>query len=493
MQDIPDSLHKSKRPRLADDPGGDSASIRAAWSTREADLSDVLEKAKASAAQAHQSAMGSRGEMVSTHQAVQAAREVADERDRAASQARAELSIAEASYQKAVAEEGGYTVAAAQHQSKVFQLERLEKDDADAKRLQLHIRWLKSGRAKKAAAAAAAAAASDALADASGTGAAASGLGAAAAASGGAAAAASALAAAASGAAAAASGAAATASALAANLSAPAANSSSPPRPLGGEAGAVTSWVEGATGGREAEDFRDSELVSELRRITNELTAQLGVEREWMSTPECSEALEYDYEGLAKLESLVDAFEAEVQAADEHEADAAEAGRVEEKNKKIRKVQELDSKMKKLLAQAVEQRKTSQWVAVAATNREIAPVRQQIESVRELLGLGKGDDLPELLAVSSAPSAGSSAPAPAAAAASSASPSAALVAPSAAVVAPSAAVVAPSAAPAAPSAAPAAPSVASSGAAADAMGADSSAAPAAASAAPAAGASSVRS
>ena len=473
MQDIPDSLHKSKRPRLADAPGGDSASIRAAWSTREADLADVLEKAKASAAQAHQSAMGSRGEMVSTHQAVQAAREVADERDRAASQARAELSIAEASYQKAVAEEGGYTVAAAQHQSKVFQLERLEKDDADVKKLQLHIRWLKKGRAKKAAdQAAAQAAASDALADASGTGAAASGLGAAAAASGGAAAAASALTAAASGAAAAAS--------------APAANSSSPPRPLGGEAGAVTSWVEGATGGREAEDFRDSEMVSELRRITNELTAQLGAEKEWMSTPECSEALEYDYEGLAKLESLVDAFEAEVQAADEHEADAAEAGRVEEKNKKIRKVQELDSKMKKLLAQAVEQRKTSQWVAVAATNREIAPVRQQIESVRELLGLGKGDDLPELLAVSSAPSAGSSAPAPAAAAASSASPSAALVAPSAAVVAPSAA-------PAAPSAAPAAPSAASSGAAADAMGADSSAAPAAASAAPAAGASSVRS
>ena len=257
MQDIPDSLLKSKRPRLAEDPGGDGASIRAAWSTREANLTDALEKLRASAAQAAQSAIVSRGEIVSKERDVQAAREVANERDRAATQARAELSIAEASLQDAVAEEGGHTAAATQHQAKVFKLERLEKDDASVMMHQIHKRWLKENKEKKAAAAAAAA--SDAAA-------AASGVDTAAAASGGAAAAASALAAAAS-------GAAATASALAASSSAAAANSSAPPadnssgggQPLGGEGGAVTSWIEGVTGGREAEDFRHSEMVLDLR------------------------------------------------------------------------------------------------------------------------------------------------------------------------------------------------------------------------------------
>ena len=397
VQDIPESLLKSKRPRLAEDPGGDGASIRAAWSTREANLTDALEKLRASAAQAAQSAIVSRGEIVSKERDVQAAREVANERDRAATQARAELSIAEASLQDAVAEEGGHTAAATQHQAKVFKLERLEKDDASVMMHQIHKRWLKENKEKKAAAVAAAA--SDAAA-------AASGVDTAAAASGGAAAAASALAAAAS-------GAAATASALAANSSAAAANSSAPPadnssgggQPLGGEGGAVTSWIEGVTGGREAEDFRHSEMVLELRRITNELTAQLGVEKEWMKLPEASEELDYDYEGLSRLESLVEAFEAEVQAADEYladeaddEADEAEAGRVEEKNKNIEKLKALNLKMQGLLAQADDQRKNGEWVAVGATNREIAPVRREIESVRGLLDLRKGDAVPEPLA-----------------------------------------------------------------------------------------------
>ena len=484
MQDIPESLLKSKRPRLAEDPGGDGASIRAAWSTREANLTDALEKLRASAAQAAQSAIVSRGEIVSKERDVQAAREVANERDRAATQARAELSIAEASLQDAVAEEGGHTAAATQHQAKVFKLERLEKDDASVMMHQIHKRWLKENKEKKAAAVAAAA--SDAAA-------AASGVDTAAAASGGAAAAASALAAAASGAAATAtaSGAAATASALAANSSAAAANSSAPPadnssgggQPLGGEGGAVTSWIEGVTGGREAEDFRHSEMVLELRRITNELTAQLGVEKEWMKLPEASDELDYDYEGLSRLESLVEAFEAEVQAADEYladeaddEADEAEAGRVEEKNKNIEKLKALNLKMQGLLAQADDQRKNGEWVAVGATNREIAPVRREIESVRGLLDLRKGDAVPEPLAPPPAllgPPAGPLAP------------PAALHAPPAGPLAQPAAPLAPAAPlgpaePEPPEAAPSAAAAAPSVVAASATVTDTSAAPAAA-------------
>ena len=481
VQDIPDSLLKSKRPRLAEDPGGDGASIRAAWSTREANLTDALEKLRASAAQAAQSAIVSRGEIVSKERDVQAAREVANERDRAATQARAELSIAEASLQDAVAEEGGHTAAATQHQAKVFKLERLEKDDASVMMHQIHKRWLKENKEKKAAAAAAAAsalaaAASDAAADASG-------VDTAAAASGGAAAAASALAAAAS-------GAAATASALAANSSAAAANSSAPPadnssgggQPLGGEEGAVTSWIEGVTGGREAEDFRHSEMVLELRRITNELTAQLGVEKEWMKLPEASDELDYDYEGLSRLESLVEAFEAEVQAADEYladeadEADEAEAGRVEERNKNIEKLKALNLKMQGLLAQADDQRKNGEWVAVGATNREIAPVRREIESVRGLLNLRKGDAVPEPLAPPPAllgPPAGPLAP------------PAALHAPPAGPLAQPAAPLAPAAPlgpaePEPPEAAPSAAAAAPSVVAASATVTDTSAAPAAA-------------